>query len=70
MPWTSVKGVWAVDNAANPAAPVPLAAGSGATAALALNAEFIAKDVAAASERVATRSHGNTTGAVADLLGA
>ena len=67
---TSVEGVWAVGNAANPAALVPIAAGYGATAALALNAEFIAEDVAAASERVATKSHGNTADAIADRLGA
>ncbi|WP_411722039.1 NAD(P)/FAD-dependent oxidoreductase [Mycetocola sp.] len=51
---TSVEGVWAVGNAANPGALVPLAAGSGATAALAVNAELVAEDIAAASERVST----------------
>jgi thioredoxin reductase len=50
---TSVDGVWAVGNAANPAALVPIAAGSGATAALAINSELVAEDVAAATERVA-----------------
>lgn len=50
---TSVDGVWAVGNAASPAALVPIAAGSGATAALAMNGEFVALDVAAATERVA-----------------
>ena len=50
---TSVPGVWAVGNSANPAALVPIAAGSGATAALALNGEFVAEDVAAASEQIA-----------------
>ena len=53
---TSVDGVWAVGNAANPAALVPIAAGSGATAALAINSELIAEDVAAAAERVAAAS--------------
>jgi thioredoxin reductase len=53
---TSVDGVWAVGNAANPGALVPIAAGSGATAALAINSELIAEDVAAATERVATAS--------------
>lgn len=53
---TSVEGVWAVGNAANPAALVPIAAGSGATAALAINSELIAEDVAAATERVAAAS--------------
>lgn len=47
---TSVEGVWAVGNAANPAALVPLAAGSGAAAALALNGELVAQDVAAAAQ--------------------
>lgn len=50
---TSVEGVWAIGNAANPAALVPIAAGSGATAALALNGELVAEEVAEASERVA-----------------
>ena len=50
---TSVDGVWAVGNTANPGALVPIAAGSGAAAALALNGEFVALDVAAAAERVA-----------------
>ncbi|MET4637786.1 bifunctional NAD(P)/FAD-dependent oxidoreductase/class I SAM-dependent methyltransferase [Mycetocola sp. 2940] len=53
---TSVQGVWAIGNAANPAALVPIAAGSGATAALALNGEFVAEEVAAASERVGAAS--------------
>lgn len=50
---TSIDGVWAVGNSANPAALVPLAMGSGATAALAINGELVALDVAAAVERVA-----------------
>lgn len=50
---TSIAGVWAVGNAASPAALVPIAAGSGATAALALNGELVALDVAVAAERVA-----------------
>ena len=49
---TSVDGVWAVGNSANPGALVPIAMGSGATAALAINGEFIAEEVAAASARV------------------
>ncbi|MBF0672444.1 MAG: NAD(P)/FAD-dependent oxidoreductase [Salinibacterium sp.] len=49
---TSVDGVWAVGNTGNPAALVPIAAGSGATAALAINGEIIAEEVAAASARV------------------
>ena len=50
---TSIDGVWAVGNTANPGALVPLAAGSGATAALAINGELVALDVVAAAERVA-----------------
>lgn len=46
---TSVDGVWAVGNAASPAALVPIAMGSGATAALAINGELVAEEVAAAS---------------------
>ncbi|PWC06750.1 NAD(P)/FAD-dependent oxidoreductase [Mycetocola zhujimingii] len=51
---TSVQGVWAVGNSANPGALVPIAAGAGATAALAINGELVAEDVAAATERVTT----------------
>lgn len=46
---TSVPGVSAVGNTANPGALVPIAMGSGATAALALNGEFVAEEVAAAA---------------------
>lgn len=49
---TSVEGVWAVGNSANPGALVPIAAGAGATAALSINGEFVAEDVAAAAARV------------------
>lgn len=49
---TSIPGVWAVGNTANPAALVPIAMGSGATAALALNGEFVAEEVAAAARAV------------------
>ena len=51
---TSVAGVWAVGNAANPGALVPIAMGSGATAALAINAEFIAEEVEAAASALAS----------------
>lgn len=64
---TSVEGVWAVGNAASPAALVPIAAGSGATAALAVNAELVAEDVAAASQRVATASSSDTENVLIDL---
>ncbi len=58
---TSVEGVWAVGNSSSPAALVPIAAGSGATAALALNGEFVAVDVAAATARVdAARAGGSS----------
>lgn len=53
---TSVAGVWAVGNAANPGALVAIAAGSGATAALAINGELIAEEIAAASARVAANA--------------
>lgn len=46
---TSVPGVWAVGNSANPGALVPIAMGSGATAALTINGEIVAEEVAAAS---------------------
>ncbi|MDQ0645543.1 NAD(P)/FAD-dependent oxidoreductase [Microbacterium murale] len=49
---TSIPGVWAVGNTANPAALVPIAMGSGATAALALNGEFVAEEVAVAAAAV------------------
>jgi thioredoxin reductase len=58
---TSVDGVWAVGNAANPGALVPIAAGSGATAALAINGEFVAEAVAAAEARIAAASGDATT---------
>lgn len=45
---TSVGGVWAVGNAASPNALVPIAMGMGATAALAINGEFVAEEAAAA----------------------
>ncbi|RJT97054.1 NAD(P)/FAD-dependent oxidoreductase [Arthrobacter frigidicola] len=63
---TSVKGVWAVGNAANPAALVPTAAGSGATTAQALNAELVATDVAAAAARVAQASSGAPNNVLTD----
>lgn len=56
---TSVAGVWAVGNAANPGALVPIAMGSGATAALAINGEFIAEEVEAAASRLASEQRVN-----------
>ncbi|WP_420369286.1 hypothetical protein [Curtobacterium sp. L1-20] len=52
---TSVPGIWAVGNAANPTALVPIAAGTGATAALAVNAELVAAEIAATSSKVVSR---------------
>jgi thioredoxin reductase len=45
---TSVPGVWAVGNVADPAALVIVAAGAGARAATALNADLVDEDVARA----------------------
>jgi thioredoxin reductase len=42
---TSVEGVWVAGNTANPSALVPIAAASGLTAALAINAELVAEDL-------------------------
>ncbi|KGJ75993.1 hypothetical protein GY21_09455 [Cryobacterium roopkundense] len=47
---TSVDGVWAAGNTSNPAALVPVAAGSGVTAAVAINAELVADDIRVALE--------------------
>lgn len=55
---TSVAGVWAVGNAANPGALVPIAMGAGATAALTVNGELIAEEVAAASASLAEERKG------------
>ena len=45
---TSVPGVWAAGNAANPRAQVITAAGEGSAAAIAINTDLVADDVAAA----------------------
>ncbi|MFG6476927.1 NAD(P)/FAD-dependent oxidoreductase [Microbacterium sp. P06] len=50
---TSAAGVFAVGNAGIPNALVPIAMGSGAMAALTINGEFVAEEVAAAAARVA-----------------
>jgi thioredoxin reductase len=42
---TSVPGVWAVGNAANPRAQVITAAGEGSAAAIAINADLVAEEV-------------------------
>jgi thioredoxin reductase len=43
---TSVPGVWAAGNVANPAAQVISAAGAGSTAAIAINGDLVSADVA------------------------
>ena len=45
---TSVPGVWAAGNVANPRAQVITAAGEGSAAAIAINADLVAEDVRAA----------------------
>jgi thioredoxin reductase len=45
---TSVPGLWVAGNSANPGALVPIAAASGTTAALAINAELVSEDVSLA----------------------
>jgi thioredoxin reductase len=47
---TSVAGVWAIGNSANPGALVPVAAASGVVAAVTINAELVIEDIAAAVE--------------------
>ena len=50
---TSVAGVWAAGNAANPRAQVITAAGEGSAVAIAINTELVADDVDAAVQRSA-----------------
>jgi thioredoxin reductase len=50
---TSVPGVWAAGNAANPRAQVITAAGEGSAVAIAINTDLVAQDVAAAVQRAA-----------------
>jgi len=52
---TSIDGVFAVGNSGIPNALVPIAMGSGAMAALTINGELVAEEVAAASARAAAR---------------
>jgi thioredoxin reductase len=49
---TSVAGVWAVGNAANPRAQVITAAGEGSAAAIAMNADLVDDDIRNAPTRV------------------
>jgi thioredoxin reductase len=51
---TSVPGVWAAGNAANPRAQVITAAGEGSAVAIAINSELVKDDVDTAMRRVAT----------------
>jgi thioredoxin reductase len=50
---TSVPGVWAAGNAANPRAQVVTAAGEGSAVAIAINTELVADDVDRAVRRAA-----------------
>jgi thioredoxin reductase len=50
---TSVRGVWAAGNAANPRAQVITAAGEGSAVAIAINTELVKDDVDATGHRVA-----------------
>jgi len=51
---TSVPGVWAAGNAANPRAQVITAAGEGSAVAIAINTDLVGDDVATAVEQVGT----------------
>jgi thioredoxin reductase len=66
---TSVPGVWAVGNSGIPNALVPIAMGSGATAALAINGEFVAEEVAAVAARVRGTSDPATGSGTDELAG-
>ena len=50
---TSVPGVWAAGNAANPRAQVITAAGEGSAVAIAINTELVADDVDTAVQQAA-----------------
>ena len=56
---TSVPGVWAAGNAANPRAQVITAAGEGSAAAISINADLVEEDVAQRTSR--SRQRGSTT---------
>jgi thioredoxin reductase len=57
---TSVPGVWAVGNVANPRAQVITAAGEGSAAAIALNADLVERDVRLALTAAASRAATST----------
>ena len=50
---TSASGVWVAGNAVDPRAPVISAAGAGAAAAIAINADLVEEDIANAVEAAA-----------------
>ena len=56
---TSVFGVWAAGNVANPRAQVITAAGEGSAAAIAISADLVEKDVRNAGYRVNHETEGN-----------
>ena len=56
---TSVFGIWAAGNVANPRAQVITAAGEGSAAAIAINADLVEEDVRNAGYRVNHETEGN-----------
>jgi thioredoxin reductase len=54
---TSVSGVWAVGNAANPRAQVITAAGEGSAAAIAINGDLVEEDVRNAVQSAVASEH-------------
>lgn len=63
---TTVPGLWAAGNAADPRAQVVTAAGQGSTAAIAINNDLVQDDIATAVE---TSRTDRDTGRVASTLG-
>jgi thioredoxin reductase len=51
---TSIRGVWAAGNVANPRAQVITAAGEGSAAAIAINADLVEEDIRDALSTLAT----------------
>jgi thioredoxin reductase len=58
---TSVPGVWAAGNAANPRAQVITAAGEGSAAAIAINADLVEEDVRNALQSVTAHVRGDVS---------
>jgi thioredoxin reductase len=54
---TSVPGVWAAGNAANPRAQVITAAGEGSAVAIAINAELVGNDIEQGGSRERNQDH-------------